>query len=117
MVSSATMPSAAYQQCTTEAEMEDAIRDLVALRGGRCWHVNDARSSPEMADAPDLLILLPGAAFWIELKSQKRHVTPGQKEVAALMATVTRFVGGTIRPHPREGELSFDELIALLEAA
>lgn len=112
-----TMPAAAYQQRTTEAEMEAAIRDLVALRGGRCWHVNDARSSPEMADAPDLLILLPGAAFWIEVKSQQRRVTAGQQEVAALMATVTRFVGGTVRPNPREGEMAFDELIALLEAA
>lgn len=112
----ATISAAAYQQRTTEAEMEAAIRDLVARKGGWAWHVKDARQSPEMAHAPDLFILVPGAAFWIELKSQRRTTTPGQKEVAALMITVTRFVGGIVRPVPREGEMAFDELIKMLEA-
>lgn len=122
MVSSATMTAAAYQRRTTEAEMRKTIADLVKQRQGRLWFVRDSRASPETEDAPDLLILCPcrdgsTMALWIELKSRKRIVTAGQKEVAALMATVTRFVGGTVRPNPREGEMAFDDLVALLEAA
>lgn len=109
-----TISAAAYQQRTTEAEMEAAIRDIVARRNGRCWHVRDTRQSPEMADAPDLLILLPGAAFWIELKSQTRTVTKGQTEVAELLASVTGFIGGVVRPEPRAGELSYDALLERL---
>jgi hypothetical protein len=103
-----------YRRRATEAQMEGAIRDLVRLRGGRCWHLVDARDAPELVDLPDLLILVPGLAAWIELKSQRRIITPGQAEVAALLASATRFVGGIVRPDPRDGELSYDELLEVL---
>lgn len=107
----------AYQRRATEAEMREAITKLVALRGGRLWFVRDSRQSPETEDMPDLLILLPGLAAWIELKSQRRRITPGQREVAVLLDGVERFVGGVVRPESREGEMSYDELLTTLEEA
>jgi hypothetical protein len=58
--------------------------------------------------------LVPGQAAWVELKSQRRIITPGQAEVAALLASATRFVGGIVRPEPIDGELSYDELLEVL---
>jgi hypothetical protein len=103
-----------YRRRATEAQMEGAIRDLVAFRGGRIWHLEDARTAPELTDLPDLLILVPGLAAWVELKSQRRIVTPGQAEVAALLASATAFVGGIVRVDPRDGEMGYDELLEAL---
>jgi hypothetical protein len=109
-----------YRRRATEAQMEGAIRELVRLRGGRLWHLVDTRDAPELTDLPDLLILVPptatgpGVAAWVELKSQRRIVTPGQAEVAALLASATAFVGGIVRVDPRDGEMGYDELLEAL---
>lgn len=106
-----------YRRTITEAAMQDAIQEIVTLKGGKLWHLRDARKAPELTDLTDLIIVVPGFASLVEVKSQRRIVTPGQMDVAALLATVTRFWGGVVRPMPREGELSYDEFVAMLEAA
>jgi len=103
-----------YRATTTEAGMRRAIADLVALRGGRLWFVEDSRNCPEMTDAPDVLILVPGVVVVAELKSQRRRFTAGQIEVAALLASVERAVCVVVRPNPKDGELSYDQLLEVL---
>lgn len=102
-----------YRRLPSEWAMQEAIAELVELRGGRLWHVRDSRALG-VEDAPDLMIVVPGLAAWIEVKSQSRPVTPGQQEVAALLASVTKFVGGVMRPDPKPGELSYEEVLRLL---
>lgn len=103
-----------YRRLPTEAAMEHAIRRAVSLKGGRCWHLGDARNAPELTDLTDLIVVVPGVAALAELKSMRRVVTPGQREVADLLATVERFVGGIVRPVPRNGEMSYDEFLDAL---
>jgi hypothetical protein len=94
--------------------MRDAIGELVAWRRGRMFYVRDSRAAPETQDMTDLIVVVPGLAALLELKSQRRATTPGQAEVAALLRTVTRFVGGIVRPQPKDGELGYDEVLAIL---
>lgn len=103
-----------YRRLPSEAAMEEAIRELVALKGGRSWHVRDSRNAPEMVDFPDLAILLPPYAMQLEVKSQRRIVTDGQKEVAGLLKACTRFVGGIVRPDPMKGEWAYDDILDFL---
>ncbi len=120
MTTTATSPIERYRRAPTEASMEAAIRDLVALRHGKVFHLRDARRAPELADLPDLIVLLPpspgrpGLVALLELKSHRRPVTPGQAEVAGLVASAGRVVGGIVRANPREGELSYDDILSLL---
>lgn len=112
---------AEYRRRATEAEMEDAIRKLVKLRGGRTFHLRDARQAPELEDLPDLIVLLPpnasgtGQVAIIELKSQKRRMTNGQREVRELLAGPISFLGGVVRPVPRSGERSYDDFLEWLK--
>lgn len=96
--------------------MEATIRDAVERWGGRCWHVRDSRQL-DVEDMPDLLIAVPGTVALIELKSQRRRVTAGQRHVLDLMAGCTRVVSGIVRPVPRDGEMSLDDLLEMLDRA
>ena len=109
-----TIDVATYRRLPTEAQMQGAIEELVAYRGGRCWHVNDARNVPEMIDCPDLLILCPPFGAMIELKSQRRQVTDGQREVAILASQCPRFIGGIVRPDPLAREWSYEDMLSAL---
>lgn len=112
----ALMTPAAYQQRATEAQMQDAVGELVTLRGGRFFHLEDARKAPELEDLPDWLILLPPTVYLMEAKSQRRPTTLGQRSVLALLAECPRAVSGIVRPVPRTPEeIAFDHLLALLE--
>lgn len=111
------MPAAAYRLRATEADLERTVRDLVALRGGRFFHLRDARQAPELADLPDWLIVLPPRLYVIEAKSQKRQITSGQAEVVGLLLECTELIAGVVRPQPKPGEIGFDELIEILEGA
>jgi hypothetical protein len=102
-----------YHRSMTEAQMEDAIRDLVGTRG-RVYHLRDARNAPELADLPDLLIFAPPVIALVELKSQRRKVAPGQAEVIGLLSRCDELIAGIVRPEPREDEWSYDDLLALL---
>lgn len=97
--------------------MEEAIRDLVKHKHGRVFHLRDASRAPELVDLPDLIVLLPGLVALLELKSARRAVTPGQAEVAGLVASAGRVVGGIVRAVPRAGEIGYDEMLELLESA
>lgn len=103
-----------YQQSASEDDIESTLRDLVDHRGGRLFHVRDARSSPEMVDMPDHLILIPGLVAVLELKSMHRALTNGQEEVSRLMASAERFIAGVVRPVPRMGEYGFDDVLDIL---
>lgn len=105
-----------YRRLPTEAQMLHAIEQKVDYLGGRLWHVNRSDECPELTDLPDLIVIVPGLAALVELKSQRRTVTRGQREVAALLATAERFWGGIVRPVPRAGEMSYDAFLEMLEA-
>lgn len=105
-----------YRALPREAGMEAAIREGVAHRGGRVWSVRDSRGLA-VADMPDLLIVVPETEHYpatialIELKSQRRKVTPGQAHALELLSRCTRIVTGVCRPIPRDGEIGYDALL------
>ncbi len=105
-----------YRRSATEDELEATIREAVALRGGRCWHVRDSRGL-DVEDMPDLLIVCPPVLALIELKSQRRNVTAGQAHVLELVWQCNVIVSGIVRPVPRSGEMSLDQLLAMLDGA
>lgn len=110
-------PLRRYHRSATEAQMERAIRDLIRGRG-RVFHLHDARRAPELVDLPDLLIIAPPVLAVIELKSQRRVVTPGQAEVIQLLAGCSDLFAGIVRPEPSaDEEWSFDEVIEALRKA
>lgn len=103
-----------YQRLPSEDHMMDAIRQAVAFKGGKSWHLNDARTSPELEDLPDLIIVCDEWVGLLELKSQTRAVTAGQQEVAGMLRCAKRVVAGVVRPMPRVGELAYDDVIRWL---
>lgn len=107
--------TAEYKATMREIDMEQTIREKVNAVGGRMFHIRDSRTARETKDMPDLLIIVPGMVAVIELKSQKRATTLGQREVADLMQTANRFMVGIVRPIPKAGEYSFDQLIDALD--
>ena len=102
-----------------EADMERTIREGVELLGGRVFSVRDSRGLA-VADMPDLLCIVPGRdnphglVALLELKSQRRIVTPGQHHVLNLLMLCDRLEAGVVRPIPKPGELSFDDALELL---
>ena len=101
----------AYANRATEAQMTKTIAELVTLRGGRLWHLRDARNAPELEDLPDLIIVCPPVIALVELKSAKRRVTLGQAAVAALLEQCDTALGGIVRPW------DLDELLERLNEA
>lgn len=91
--------------------MEQAIRELVQLRGGRCWSVRDSRGFA-IVDMPDLIIVLPPKVIFCELKSQRRALTPGQAATLQLLGECTRVEACVVRPVPHDGEIGYDALLA-----
>lgn len=75
-----------------------------------------------MTDCPDLVIVLPGIVAVLELKSQKRRVTPGQESVFRIVRSAaldgTGWVTGLatiVRPIPKnEYEIAFTDLLDVL---
>lgn len=110
---------ARYRRSTSEAAMRQAIVDAVALRGGRVFFIHDSRAVPGMESWPDLELILPDAGIvaHVELKSQRRPITPGQAEVMAMLAGCQRFESFTVRPDPKVGETGYDALIDWLRGA
>lgn len=106
-----------YRCMPSEAQMQDTMVEAVVARHGRAWHLRDARQSPELVDLPDLLVLLPtGLAMMLEVKSQRRTITTGQMAVADLLRVCDRFVGGIVRPMPKnDHEMSYDEALRLIQ--
>lgn len=104
-----------------EAGMEAAIREGVERLGGYCWSVPDSRRTAT-GDMPDLVIALPGSerenrpgtVALIELKSQNRPVTAGQRRALDVLAGCTTLLTGVCRPVPRAGEIGYDELLQRL---
>lgn len=94
--------------------MQLGIAELVGLRGGRLFHVRDARRSPELEDLPDLIVIAPPLLGLWELKSATRRITRGQLQVAELLARCDRLSTGIVRSVPRPGELGYDEALDLL---
>lgn len=109
-----TLDAAAFQRRATEDEMTAAIADIVKLKQGELWHLRDARRAPELENLTDLIIVIPGLAALVELKSQDRGITFGQRRVLTLLETVERFFGGVVRPEPNPGETSYDDFLDIL---
>lgn len=111
------MSIAAYRRTLTEEQMRDAIAEAVAWLGGIAFYVHDSRRTPSMADWPDLELILPHrrAVASVELKSQKRIVTPGQARVLELLRDCDRHETFAVRPDPREPtETSYDAFLEWL---
>jgi hypothetical protein len=105
-----------YRRSITEAGMQEAIQRLVNLRGGRLYHVRRSDVAPELVDLPDLLLILPDlqTVAFLELKSPRRQVTPGQQEVLAMLAECRRVESMIVRPEPRLGEVGYDAALEWL---
>lgn len=111
-------PLARYRALPTEAAMEEAIREAVKPQGGRVFHINDSRRTPEMEDWVDLVIVLPrrGVVALVELKSAKRKVEPGQAALMADLQACHRLESWFVRAgEARTGEISYDDLMRWLE--
>lgn len=114
-----TVSADAYLRDSVEAEMQAGLDQIVRLKGGRSWHLEDARNAPELVDIWDTTILLPGWVFLLELKSNHRGFeSAGQAEVAARLNDIRRVVSGVVRPEPvSPNEYSYDELLDILGRA
>jgi hypothetical protein len=97
------MTASAYTRSMTEAHMRQAITAAVERLGGRCWFVHDSRYAPATVDLPDLIIALPrGVVAFVELKSQRRRITDGQKASIALLQGCDRIETFLVRPAPSD---------------
>lgn len=98
------MTVTAYTRSMSETEMRNAIIAAVALQGGRVFYVHDSRMSPAMADMPDLVILLPrkGRVLFVELKSWRRKITDGQREVLAMIEACPVAEGYVVRSEAKD---------------
>lgn len=112
------MTVAAYRRSARESDMERAVAELVALNGGRLWHVRRSDVAPELVDLPDWLILAPhlGAVILAEAKSVRRELTPGQREVMAMLAECRRAESFVVRAGEarNETETGYDTFLAYL---
>ena len=108
---------ARYQASMTEADMERTVSDLVAVRGGRLFHVRRSDVAPELTDLLDWLIIDPAGqrVLLVEAKSRKRAVTEGQSRVLELTRECSRFESFLVRSvNPKEGETAFDDFLNYL---
>lgn len=101
-----------------EAEMETAITELVTIKHGLVWSIRDSRGM-NVAHMPDLIVVAPwlatGTVMLVELKSQKRVLTPGQREALSILSQCSRFDSMIVRPGPRdETETDYDTFLAML---
>ena len=107
---------ARYQALPREDAMEEAIRELTeGYRGGKVFHIRNSSKAPEMEGFPDLVIISPPWLAIVELKSQEREVTVGQRRVLTLLEGVTRLHTGIVRPEPHPGETGYAEFLELLK--
>lgn len=99
--------------------MEQTVREIVTLKGGRLFHVRRGDTAPELADLLDWLIVAPWkqSVLLFEAKSQKRIITPGQQEVLTLLEGCHRFESGIVRPNPHLGETSYESFMRWLEGS
>lgn len=104
-----------YRRSMREVEMQQGIIDLVAARGGLVWVVRDSRGLG-VESMPDLQLVLPWkrTVAYVELKSQKRDVTDGQRHALDLLAECDRCEAMIVRPDPRPGERAYDDMIRWL---
>src|SRR5436190_20427581 len=110
------MTVAAYRKQLTEAGMRQAITEAVERQGGRVWFVSDSRYAPGTVDLPDLIVALPGRVAFVELKSQRRRITDGQRAALDLLGQATRADVFVVRPEPKdETETSYESFLAWLE--
>lgn len=98
----------------TEAEMQTALDDYAKARGGFSWHINRSDFCPEMVNFWDSTVLVPGTVYLLELKTNDRPFIGRQRKVADLLTTVSRVVCGVVRPDPKPGEYSYDELVEIM---
>lgn len=112
------MTVAAYRRTLSEKAMRQAIVEAVERQGGKVWWVHDSRYAPATADLPDLIVALAGRVAFVELKSQRRQITDGQREALDLLGTATRADVFVVRPEPKDpSETSYDAFLNWLEGA
>lgn len=104
------MTVAAYRRTVRESDMERAVSDLVALKGGRMWHVRRSDVAPELADLPDWLILAPwlNAVILAEAKSVRRNLTEGQANVMAMLTECGKAESFVVRASAARDETETD---------
>lgn len=95
--------------------MRAVIAELVSLKHGRMFWIPRSDVVPAMADWPDLVLIVPPRVIFCELKSQTRRITPGQADVIALLESCSDVDALIVRPVPKEGEISYDDLIGLIK--
>ena len=111
------MSVARYRTLMTEEGMRGTIAEAVEFHGGHLFYVPRTDAVPSMTDWPDLELILPHkrTVAHVELKSQRRPITPGQARVLAMLRECDRSEAFLVRPVPRdETETSYDAFLAWL---
>lgn len=99
----------------TEREMQDAIRTAALRNQWHFYHTHDARRSD--GGFPDCVCVKDGRMLVFELKKQSGRVSPQQRRWIAAFDGVPMVLAAVVRPVPKaDGELSFDDALALLAA-
>ena len=92
----------------TERQFQDTVLEAAQYLGWWPFHVFDSRRSNE--GWPDLVLLKPPRALFLELKSELGKVSAAQCHVIEMLEDCG-FTCGVFRPS------QLDELLAILQAA
>ncbi len=106
------MTARTWQEQMTERDMQETLRMWALQNGWLAFHVFDSqRSHPGF---PDLCCVKDGRLLFLELKSQKGRISPWQRQWLTCLADVPAATVVVVRPTPRDGEISYDDALALL---
>ena len=106
-----TLTAPEYRATMAEKEMQEAIRRAAIAHGYAVYHTHDSRHSP--AGFPDVIAIKGGRVLVLELKAQRGRVSDAQWAWLAAWASTGATVA-VVRPEPRDGEISFDDALALI---
>ena len=75
----------------TEAELQEAVREIAKTTGWLYYHTYRSRRSP--AGFPDVVLVRPPRVIFAELKSETGKLTPEQNQwIAALLVSGEAYV-------------------------
>ncbi len=105
------MTSSTLTKHATEAEMLKLFADLARAGGGMMFHIRDARRQ-NVTGLTDVLLILPPAIGFFELKTMRDSLRPDQGDLLDLLTRCDRIESGIVRPVPKQaGELTMDEAV------
>jgi len=98
----------------TERQLQDAIKQAALANGWLFYHTHSSiRSDPGF---PDCVCVRGGSVLVFELKAQKGRVSPQQRAWIDALNRPPVILAAIVRPIPKDGEISYDDALALLAA-